>query len=207
MVAGPSLRCWSAPLTGSGRAHRGAPATPAAVGRRPPPISLWRGARAGYRRRPWQAPYVRAAASQGASRKDEDLGTDVSPLRSSAPSSSPTSALSPNAAPFHPGAGRSKARRWADTDIVDTPDSNTAPISYLDALRRASLPPRIATARAALAAHQAFVFGPCWRGAGPKRWEAASAASAGGARHAHSAIGGPYPGTSAPRTSRAEVVR
>ena len=81
--------------------------------------------------------------ARGASRKDEDLGTDVSPLSPSGPSSSLTSTLSPNAAPFHPGTGRSKARRWADADIVDTPDSDTAPISYLDALCRASLPPRL----------------------------------------------------------------
>lgn len=55
----------------------------------------------------------------------------MSPLRPSAPSSSQASALSPNAAPFHPGAGRSKARHWADEDIVDAPVSDTVPICGL----------------------------------------------------------------------------
>ena len=84
------------------------------------------------------APRAAVAASAGGS---QEL-TAVSPLRPSAPSSSQASALSPNAAPFHPGAGRSKARHWADEDIVDAPVSDTVPISYLDALRRATPPPR-----------------------------------------------------------------
>ena len=126
------------------------------------------------------------------------MGADVSPLRLPAPSPSPASTLSQNAAPFPSGPGRSKARRWADEDIVDAPDSDTALISYLDALHRVPLPPRplswpvppLQHTRHSSSGQLAWCRPPGW---GPKRWEAASAASTAGARHAHSAIGGRIP--------------
>ena len=130
--------------------------------------------------------------------EDDDMGADVSPLRLPAPSPSPASTLSQNAAPFPSGPGRSKARRWADEDIVDAPDSDTALISYLDALHRVPLPPRplswpvppLQHTRHSSSGQLAWCRPPGW---GLTRWEAASAASTAGARHAHSAIGGRIP--------------
>jgi hypothetical protein len=88
------------------------------------------------------------AAQIGASATPAASDLDVFLVHPSAPAPSPSSTLSPHAAPFHPRGrteGRPKARRWANDDFLDDSDAEVAPTStapYLDAVHRESQPLR-----------------------------------------------------------------
>jgi hypothetical protein len=106
---------------------------------------------------------------------DADVGAanlDIFLIHPSAPAPTPSSTLSPHAAPFHPRGGtegRSKARRWADKDLIDVSDVETMPTSsspYLDALR--SVPkPATSEIMPQSSSHGGAV--PCRQGVGRRR--------------------------------------
>ncbi|XP_066385508.1 uncharacterized protein [Miscanthus floridulus] len=79
--------------------------------------------------------------SAGASLSSAASDLDAFLIHPSAPALSPSSTLSPQAAPSHPwssAAGRSKARRWADDDLLDDSYAEevqtTSMTPYLDAV-------------------------------------------------------------------------
>ncbi|XP_066324610.1 uncharacterized protein [Miscanthus floridulus] len=86
----------------------------------------------------------RTEAGAGASAAPAASDLEAFLLHLSIPALSPSSTLSPEAAPFHPGGsavGRSKARRWADDDdLLDDSDAEAMPTTsmtpYLDAVHR-----------------------------------------------------------------------
>ena len=84
---------------------------------------------------------TRGSAAASSSSAASDLNAFL--VHPSTPALSPSSTISPQAAPFHPGssaAGRSKARRWADDDLLDDSDAEevqtTSMTPYLDAVRQ-----------------------------------------------------------------------